>query len=225
MLNQTKNTPEARIAEPSLTGATPNRVTVIGGDALFRHGLEGMLAGYGLDVIREDDRPIDLAVIVADGLTPPALARVADEMRRSGARYVAGLLAAPGAGDLSAALRAGLDGLLSRSMSSEALRRSVELVLLGENVFPTRVAESHINLADEDEMAEALNVSVRDLAMLRQLAKGMSNRAIAAKTGLPESTVKSQVRQALARIGASNRTQAALWAIEHGLDEDIGRRA
>ena len=62
-------------------------------------------------------------------------------------------------------------------------------------------------------------------ASLRLLARGLSNRAIASETGLPESTVKSQVRQALARIGADNRTQAALWAIEHGLDEAEGRAA
>ncbi len=133
------------------------------------------------------------------------------------------MLAEPGAGDLSAALRAGLDGLLARSMSPEALRRSIELVLLGENVFPTRVAEASVNPADEDDVADALGVSVRDLSMLRLLAKGLSNRAIATRTGLPESTVKSQVRQALARIGAQNRTQAALWAIEHGLEEEGGK--
>jgi len=224
MLNQTTGTVPA-IRQAAATPAEQGRITVIGGDALFRNGLEQMLSSFGFQVIREDDQPIDMAMIIADGLPPNALARVVDEMRRSGARYVAGLLAAPGAGDLSAALRAGLDGLMSRSMSSEALRRSVELVLLGENVFPTRVVENQVNRADEDEMAEALNVSVRDLGMLRLLARGMSNRDIAGRTGLPESTVKSQVRQALARIGATNRTQAALWAIEHGLDDDNGQAA
>ena len=201
------------------------RLTVIGGDALFRNGLEQMLAAFSFDIIREDDQPIDMALVIADGLTAPALSCVVDEMRRSGARYVAGLLAEPGAGDLSAALRAGLDGLMSRSMSPEALRRSVELILLGENVFPTRVAEASLKMDDEDEMAEALGVSVRDLSMLRLLAKGLSNRSIAGVTGLPESTVKSQVRQAIARIGADNRTQAALWAIEHGLEDEAGRAA
>jgi len=223
MLNQTVHATTASNLAGAVAGG--DRITVIGGDALFRHGLERMLQGFGFEVIREDERAIDLAVIVADGLTPAALARVVDEMRRSGVRYAAGVLSAPGAGDLAAALRAGLDGLLSRSMSPEALRRSVELVLLGENVFPTRVADDRPNVADEDEMAEALGVSVRDLSMLRLLAKGLSNRAIAGSTGLPESTVKSQVRQALARIGANNRTQAALWAIEHGLDDDDGQAA
>lgn len=193
------------------------RVAVIGGDSLFRHGLEQMLTDFDLSVIHEGDEPIDLAVIVADGLSPDALARVAHEMRRSGAHYVAGVLSSPSAGDLSVALRAGLDGLLSRSMSPEALRRSIELVLLGENIFPTRVAEAATNVHDEDDLADALGLSVRDLTMLRMLARGLSNRAISQEKQLPESTVKSQVRQALARIGANNRTQAALWAIEHGL--------
>ena len=202
-----------------------DRITVIGGDALFRRGLEEMLADFGFDVIQEDDEPIDLAIVIADGLSPAALARVVDEMRRSGAKYAAGMLSEPGAGDLSSALRAGLDGLLSRRMSAEALKRSVELVLLGENVFPARVAETGANTYDEDDLAESLGVSVRDLNMLRLLARGMSNRSISEQTMLPESTVKSQVRQALARIGATNRTQAALWAIEHGLDADLRESA
>lgn len=202
-----------------------DRITVIGGDALFRRGLEEMLADFGFDVIQEDDEPIDLAIVIADGLSPAALARVVDEMRRSGAKYAAGMLSEPGAGDLSSALRAGLDGLLSRRMSAEALKRSVELVLLGENVFPARVAETGANAHDEDDLAESLGVSVRDLNMLRLLARGMSNRSISEQTMLPESTVKSQVRQALARIGATNRTQAALWAIEHGLDADLRESA
>lgn len=202
-----------------------DRITVIGGDSLFRRGLEEMLADFGFDVIQEDDEPIDLAIVIADGLSPAALARVVDEMRRSGAKYAAGMLSEPGAGDLSSALRAGLDGLLSRRMSAEALKRSVELVLLGENVFPARVAETGANAHDEDDLAESLGVSVRDLNMLRLLARGMSNRSISEETMLPESTVKSQVRQALARIGATNRTQAALWAIEHGLDADLRESA
>lgn len=221
MLNHTpinsEATANANTAANADTGA--GRVTVIGGDALFRHGLEQMLTDFELSVIHEGDEPLDLAIVVADGLSPEALARVAHEMRRSGAQYVAGVLTSPSAGDLSTALRAGLDGLLSRSMSPEALRRSIELVLLGENVFPTRVAEAASNIHDEDDLADSLGLSVRDMTMLRLLAQGLSNRAISQQQKLPESTVKSQVRQALARIGAGNRTQAALWAIEHGLDE------
>lgn len=219
MLNQMHMTQTA--ADQTKVEAQAERIAVLGGDALFRSGLEEMLIDFGFVVIHEDEEPIDLAVVISDGLTPQALTRVADEMRRSGARYVAGMLTESSAGDLSAALRAGLDGLLTRRMSAEALRRSVELVLLGENVFPTRMTDVAANPHDEDDMAEALGVSVRDLSMLRLLARGLSNRAISADTGLPESTVKSQVRQALARIGATNRTQAALWAIEHGLDANL----
>jgi len=224
MLNESQSTEISNVGM-DISADGGERITVIGGDALFRHGLEEMLSGDGFCILNEDDQPIDLVVIIADGLTPNALTRVVDEMRHSGARFVAGLLTEPGAGDLSAALRAGLDGLLSRNMSPKALCRSVELILLGENVFPARVQNNQPNPHDEDDMADALGVSVRDLSMLRLLARGLSNRAISEMTELPESTVKSQVRQALARIGAVNRTQAALWAIERGLDRDIQQSA
>ena len=209
---------------PAAKTSDAPRIAVIGGDGLFRSGLETVLTSFDFQVTHEDG-PMDLALIVADGLSLAALTRVSEELRRSGAKFVAGVLTEPSVGDLSTAIRAGLDGLLARSMSRAALQRAVELILLGENIFPTRVADTAPAVDDEDDMAEALGVSVRDLSMLRFLARGLSNRAIAKEAGLPESTVKSQVRQALARIGAQNRTQAALWAIEHGLEEANGTAA
>ena len=68
----------------------------------------------------------------------------------------------------------------------------------------------------ENRMAPAtLRLSVRELAILRKLTGGVSNKDIAKDLGICESTVKVHLRTCYRKIGARNRTQAAMWASEH----------
>ena len=53
--------------------------------------------------------------------------------------------------------------------------------------------------------------------MLRYLAEGASNKAIARQYDLAEATVKIHVKNILRKLGTQNRTQAALWARENGI--------
>ncbi len=57
----------------------------------------------------------------------------------------------------------------------------------------------------------------RELEILRLLAEGCSNREIAAALKLSERTVRNHMTDILGKLGVRNRTQAALWAREHGL--------
>ena len=52
---------------------------------------------------------------------------------------------------------------------------------------------------------------------MKLLAQGSSNKEIAAQLCLSEKTVKNRVSEILSKLGLHNRTQAALWAVEHGL--------
>ena len=53
--------------------------------------------------------------------------------------------------------------------------------------------------------------------MLRCVAEGMPNKLIARKLGISEKTVKAHLTRVFQQIGVTDRTQAALWAREHGL--------
>lgn len=123
---------------------------------------------------------------------------------------------------LSMALKAGADAYLNKSMSSESLLRALQLVMLGEVVYPTHVASLLIANANErpssPRPAPASNeLSKREVQILRCLLAGQSNKAIARNLHITESTVKMHFKNVMRKINAQNRTQAAVWAIQNGL--------
>ena len=58
--------------------------------------------------------------------------------------------------------------------------------------------------------------SDREWEILRCLASGSSNKAIARELSIAETTVKVHIKSLLRKLGVSNRTQAAIWALNHG---------
>ncbi|GJE41195.1 Response regulator protein VraR [Methylobacterium soli] len=60
-------------------------------------------------------------------------------------------------------------------------------------------------------------LSPREIDVLKHLAGGASNKIIARACDLAEATVKIHVKNVLRKLKTQNRTQAALWAIEHGI--------
>ena len=63
--------------------------------------------------------------------------------------------------------------------------------------------------------ADSLTVRERDV--LAQIASGATNRQIARRLGVAEWTARTHVSSILAKLGLASRTQAALWALQHGL--------
>jgi two-component system nitrate/nitrite response regulator NarL len=62
-----------------------------------------------------------------------------------------------------------------------------------------------------------LHATEREIDVLRCLANGQSNQAIAAMLGISETAVSADIRHILRKLRVSNRTQAALWAVAKGL--------
>ncbi len=59
------------------------------------------------------------------------------------------------------------------------------------------------------------SLSPREAEILRSLMRGEPNKVIARKLDVTEATIKVHVKAILRKVGAANRTQAALWATEH----------
>jgi DNA-binding NarL/FixJ family response regulator len=72
---------------------------------------------------------------------------------------------------------------------------------------------------EETEMETIPTLSPRQHTILRHLIVGDSNKSIARKVSLSEATVKVHVKTILRKIRVHNRTQAAIWALNHSLDE------
>ncbi|MBQ0822435.1 response regulator transcription factor [Microvirga sp. HBU67558] len=128
-----------------------------------------------------------------------------------------------------AAFQAGADAYLKKSISHEVLVKSLDLVMLGEAIFPGAILDllrereapgAHANevpaAEDPHDMGPpAKGLSVRETVILRCLMDGDSNKIIARKFDITEATVKVHVKAILRKIQAKNRTQAAIWAASH----------
>lgn len=126
---------------------------------------------------------------------------------------------------LSSALSSGVDGYLLKDMSAEALKQSLRLVMMGEKVFPTDLADLLINnrfaVPNGGPTERNGTLSDRETEILSCLVNGHSNKAIANRLQITEGTVKVHLKGVLKKIHAQNRTQAAIWALQHGIVADV----
>jgi DNA-binding NarL/FixJ family response regulator len=214
----------------------PVRVLLVDDQALFREALSTLLevrpeievvgeAGDGDVALRRtaDLRPdvvlMDLHMPVLDGIAATRRLRVEHPDVR-----VLALTTFDDDEDVFAALRAGAVGYLLKDVSGDRLVEALLAAARGESVLQpsvaTRVLARLAQLPDDaPPRAQPLVVplSERELGVLRLLAEGGSNREIAGALFLAEGTVKNHVTNVLAKLGARDRTQAALRARELGL--------
>jgi len=128
---------------------------------------------------------------------------------------------------LADALSVGVDGYLLKNMSADALHQSLRLVLLGEKVFPTDLAHLLTNgrivsRSDSGQMGHFNGLSDREMQILGCLLNGAQNKQIAHELKISDGTVKVHLKAILKKIHVQNRTQAAIWALNHGIARDIG---
>lgn len=125
----------------------------------------------------------------------------------------------------------GFDALLSKDVTCDVFVRSLELVMLGQQIFPV-ITAGPIKIArtlpgividrsvprsasPHSDTPRGLTLSGREIQALRGLVDGASNKAIAQRLLVSEATIKARVKSLLRKIGVTNRTQVALWATRH----------
>lgn len=110
---------------------------------------------------------------------------------------------------MSEAFRAGVAGYLSKGMSASDLVSALVRISRGERLLSP--AEGGEGTRSTGGLTE------REAAIAADIAEGMSNDEIAEHEHLSVNTVKSYIRSAYRKMGVSRRSQAVLWAHEHGL--------
>jgi DNA-binding NarL/FixJ family response regulator len=125
------------------------------------------------------------------------------------------------------ALRAGAGGYVLKDISQRDLMNAVYAVVHGESMLNKEIVV-HLLRHMENEMSQeeelpSGRLSQRELEVLQLLTQGLTNREIAQRLYLSVSTVKIHVEHILAKLRASDRTQAAVRAIELGLLHPVSR--
>lgn len=117
-----------------------------------------------------------------------------------------------------AALRVGAIGYVRKDAAPDLLLSAVRSAALGRTVLDPKIAGAVLQELLEQSTVEP-GLTERELEVLRQLAHGRTNRAIAEALVISEETVKTHVGNLLAKLQLAHRTQAALYALKQGLVE------
>ncbi|SCB68013.1 Uncharacterized protein BWGO95_02144 [Bacillus mycoides] len=116
------------------------------------------------------------------------------------------------------ALKAGADGYQLKEVQPDQLVASIVAVYQGNTNFHPKVTPALLGrsaVKKEKENPFSM-LTKREQEVLREIAKGRSNKEIAAALHITEQTVKTHVSNVLAKLEVDDRTQAALYAVKHG---------
>jgi DNA-binding NarL/FixJ family response regulator len=116
------------------------------------------------------------------------------------------------------ALRAGAAGYVLKGATKQELLNTVSRVVAGEAVISSDLANQLLRrLVRADQLAPAIRLTAREHDVLRLLVQGQTNGQIARQLRVSLSTAKAHVEHILDKLGVSDRTQAAVRALELGL--------
>jgi DNA-binding NarL/FixJ family response regulator len=122
------------------------------------------------------------------------------------------------------AIQAGASGYLLKDTPRDEVIRAIRGTLTGKTYVDPTVAGKVLRQAASHQTRPATlitdKLTDRETDILRLLARGLSNADISARLFLSEGTVRNHVSAILAKLGVTDRTQAAVIAIQHGLGEN-----
>ncbi len=121
--------------------------------------------------------------------------------------------------DVVNALKRGADGYLLKDMEPEELLKSLHLAAAGQMVLSetlTNVLVASLRETRPSEERDIEQLTRRERDILKLIAQGMTNKAIARKLSITESTVKVHVKHLLKKMKLKSRVEAAVWALQSG---------
>ena len=196
---------------------------VVADDPLARAGLATLLAGQpGCSVVGQAAGDVDLAAVKV--YRPDVLVwdlgwgDITQSLERLAGLHdvpVVGLV--PDEAHAADAWAAGARGLLRREADAESLAAALRSVALGLASLDPALATALIPSQDQAPAPLAEELTPRELEVLRLVAQGLPNKAIAQRLEISEHTVKFHVNAILGKLGVQSRTEAVVHATRLGL--------
>ncbi len=208
------------------------RVIIADDHGVVRAGLRGLLASADLEVVAEASTGREAValieehhpdVVLMDVRMPDMDGLQALRMIKSTMPDVSVVMLTVYANSeyLSRAIAAGAAGYLLKDADPEEIPRMVRAAAEGEVVIDSDLLQSilaHTPVSEPSSLAQ-VDLTQQELRVLKLLALGFNNDAIAEALVVSRNTVKTHVRHIFEKLGVSDRTQAAIWAVRHGLVE------
>ncbi len=208
-----------------MSAVTALRVALADDQALVRAGLRALLQGLGIEVVLEADDGQGLL----DGLAGQKVDVVLSDVRMPGVDGIAATRQLRARGDstpllllttfdeselLLQASEAGAQGFMLKDAAPEDLHEAILKVAGGETLLlPVSTDPVRARYRFHDEAPPSDTFGEKEVAILRLLAGGYSNKEIARTLFLAEGTVKNYVSTILDKLGTRDRTRAVLKAI------------
>jgi len=208
---------------------SPIRLLIVDDHPIVRDGLRGVFAGdeefavvgeaaNGAEALARVTRA-DVDVVLMDLRMPvmggvEAIRRLRDEAPQV---RVLVLTTYDGDRDVLPAVEAGAIGYLLKDAPREELLRGVRAAHAGQPVLSPSVATRLMGLAAGGGKDQADTLSARELDVLRLVAGGATNRAVAQQLFISEATVKTHLLHLYEKLGVRDRAAAVSAAYQHGL--------
>ncbi|WP_375194591.1 LuxR C-terminal-related transcriptional regulator [Sphingobium sp.] len=213
----------------------PVNVRLLCGNAIVREGLSRILTERDFRVtqysniaaiIQQDEVPEDIGpslLLIDDGTEAMDAETLSLLQKRFPGSYLVLLSDRFDFQIMLKAFRLGALAYIIKEISCDRLVATLQLVAMGERVLPPQLADelqSRPSLTDAMEVerpVDAACLSDRELEILRWLIMGCPNKVISKRMDISEATVKVHVKAVLRKLRVKNRTQAAIWAANHGM--------
>lgn len=207
----------------------PLRVALVNECELVRVGVSAMMAEHADRVVVLPHRhpiPAEVDISLVDPFTRRSKVVGSAQVTRpaDGSRVVIYTWETR-SGFVERAMRSGAHGYLSKALPAAELVAALEKVHLGERLVAVEEPRARLH---ERRTAFEVALTPRETDVVALIAAGAPNKEISRRLELSMNTVKSHIRTAYRAMGVTSRTQAVLWAVEHGITApgfDVGERA
>ena len=200
-------------------GTTLPRVGLVAIDEVRVAGLTSLLGAHGYEAVHLADphapEASDLGIVIIDSSASEHLLQLLESFRRLRSRVR--LLVLGRSDDLpfvEAAISAGARGVLSHEATEAELLRSLEEVTAGSIWAPRKVLATMLDRAEDAAQGGApVHLTGKELAVLKLLNLGLSNREIASELAVAEATVKAHLGRLMRKADVRSRTALGMHAV------------
>lgn len=114
------------------------------------------------------------------------------------------------------AVQVGASGFVYKDIEPHALVQAISAVYSGQNLIAPQAMSHLLNYSSNESSSSTVELTPREKQVLQLIAAGQTNRQISRHLSVSEKTVKTHVTNIFLKVGAADRTQAAIWAMRNG---------